>query len=173
MLRMSEDEAYRRSKAARLVRQFPELFERIATGELHLTGLLLLGPHLDCERRREILDSARFRSKREIQSLVSRLDPKPAVPALVEPIGAEVRRQVWARDGARCGYVDDNARRCAETARLELHHLVPYANAGAHDSENIALRCELCRMRHNLHYAAYVFMPHRVARRQKTRQKLV
>ncbi|HEY6557715.1 MAG TPA: HNH endonuclease signature motif containing protein [Polyangiaceae bacterium] len=86
-LRMSEDEAYRRAKAARLVRQYPELFERIATGELHLTGLLLLGPHLDCERRREILDCARFRSKREIQELVARLDPKPEVPALVEPIG--------------------------------------------------------------------------------------
>lgn len=78
---MSEDEAYRRAKAARLVRQYPELFERIATGELHLTGLLLLGPHLDCERRREILDCARFRSKREIQELVARLDPKLEVGA--------------------------------------------------------------------------------------------
>ncbi|HMJ10115.1 MAG TPA: HNH endonuclease signature motif containing protein, partial [Polyangiaceae bacterium] len=86
-LRMSEDEAYRRAKAARLVRQYPELFERIATGELHLSGLLLLGPQLDCERRREILDCARFRSKREIQELVARLNPKPEVPSLVEPIG--------------------------------------------------------------------------------------
>jgi hypothetical protein len=86
-LRMSEDEASRRSKAARLVRQFPELFERIAKGELHLTGLLLLGPHLDCERRQQILDCARFRSKREIQELVSRLSPKPDVSARVEPIG--------------------------------------------------------------------------------------
>jgi hypothetical protein len=50
---------------------------------------------------------------------------------------------------------------------------VPYANGGAHDSENIEIRCKLCRMRHKRHYAAYVFMPHRVARRQKTRQKLV
>jgi len=86
-LRMSEDEAYRRAKPARLVRQFPELFERVATGELHLTGLLLLGPHLDSERRQEILDCARFRSKREIQELVARLEPKPEVPSLVEPIG--------------------------------------------------------------------------------------
>ncbi len=85
-LRMSEDEAYRRAKAARLVRAYPEVYERIACGELHLTGLLLLAPHLDCERRREILDFARFRSKREIQELVARLDPKPEVPALVEPI---------------------------------------------------------------------------------------
>jgi 5-methylcytosine-specific restriction endonuclease McrA len=56
-------------------------------------------------------------------------------------VPAEVRRQVWTRDDARCGYVDDNGRRCAETARLELHHSVPYANGGAHDAENIQLRC--------------------------------
>ncbi|HVJ15594.1 MAG TPA: hypothetical protein VM686_09135, partial [Polyangiaceae bacterium] len=45
VLRFSEDEAYRRVSAARLVRRFPTLLEAIATGELHLTGLLMLGPH--------------------------------------------------------------------------------------------------------------------------------
>jgi 5-methylcytosine-specific restriction endonuclease McrA len=283
-LRMSEDEAYRRAKAAGLVRQYPELFELIARGELHLTGLLLLGPHLDCDRRREILACARFRSKREIHELVARLDPKPEVPSLVEPMGPEpagaatharfvaalagpvrslpvgerpadwiedegsasdtafaealdepdqeaakssawlspmrfkvqftasqeyvdsmnealdllshemssrdiaelharamqalvaelrkekradtssprpskprprvtkpgtrsrhissaVRRQVWTRDEARCRYVDDGGRRCSETARLELHHRVPYANGGSHEPQNVELRC--------------------------------
>src|SRR6186713_3463922 len=42
-LRMSEDAAYRRSKAARLVKRFPLLLDAIANGELHLTGLLMLG----------------------------------------------------------------------------------------------------------------------------------
>src|SRR6187455_3844186 len=45
-LRMSEDAAARRSSAARLVKAFPILFDAIAHGELHLTGLLMLGPHL-------------------------------------------------------------------------------------------------------------------------------
>ena len=45
-LRFSEDAAARRSSAARLGKQFPLLFEAIAGGELHLTGLLMLGPHL-------------------------------------------------------------------------------------------------------------------------------
>ena len=45
-LRFSEDEAFRRVSAARLVRRFPTLLDAIATGELHLTGLLMLGPHL-------------------------------------------------------------------------------------------------------------------------------
>jgi hypothetical protein len=86
-LRMSEDAAFRRAKAARFVRRFPELFDRIAKGELHLTGLLMLGPHLDCPERAEILERARFRSKREIEKLVARIDPKPPVPGLVVPLG--------------------------------------------------------------------------------------
>jgi hypothetical protein len=84
---MSEDAAFRRAKAARLVRQFPELFEQIAKGELHLTGLLMLGQHLDRPERAEILERAKFRSKREIQELIARIDPKPPVPGVVVPLG--------------------------------------------------------------------------------------
>jgi len=51
-----------------------------------------------------------------------------------------VRREVWTRDEARCRYVDDDGRRCSETARLEIHHRVPYANGGAHDAENLEFR---------------------------------
>ena len=86
-LRMSEDAAYRRSKAARLVREYPELHDAIAKGEIHLTGVLMIGPHLGGERHAEILRRARFRSKRELLRLIAELDPKPEVPALVEPIG--------------------------------------------------------------------------------------
>src|SRR6187431_3233465 len=45
-LRLSEDAASRRVTAAKVVRRFPALLDAIASGELHLTGLLLLGPHL-------------------------------------------------------------------------------------------------------------------------------
>jgi len=48
---------------------------------------------------------------------------------------------VWTRDEARCRYVDDDGRRCSETARLEIHHRVPYANGGSHEAENLELRC--------------------------------
>jgi hypothetical protein len=90
-LRMSEDAAFRRSKASRLVREYPEVFEMIAKGELHLTGLLMIGPHLGGERHSEILERARFRSKSEIARLIARIDPKPEVPARVEPIGPAPR----------------------------------------------------------------------------------
>jgi hypothetical protein len=45
-LRLSEDAASRRASAAKLVKRFPALLDAIACGELHLTGLLMLGPHL-------------------------------------------------------------------------------------------------------------------------------
>lgn len=89
-LRMSEDAAQRRVQAARLVRKFPELLEVVAAGELHLTGLLLLGPHLTHENLAQVLPLAKHRSKREILALVRRLDPKPNALARIEPLGPAV-----------------------------------------------------------------------------------
>src|SRR5690606_30423970 len=63
-LRMSEDAAFRRARAARLCREFPVALEHLAAGELHLTALLLLGPHLTEENHRELLALAKHRTKR-------------------------------------------------------------------------------------------------------------
>jgi hypothetical protein len=86
-LRMSEDAAFRRAKAARLVRRYPDVQGAIARGEIHLTGLLMIASFLGGEHHAEVLRRARFRSKRELCRLVAEIDPKPAVPALVEPLG--------------------------------------------------------------------------------------
>jgi hypothetical protein len=85
-LRFSEDAAARRSSAARLVKQFPLLFDAIANGELHLTGLLMLGPHLTPENHVEVLGRAKFRTKKELAKLVRELSPLPQVPDLIEPL---------------------------------------------------------------------------------------
>jgi 5-methylcytosine-specific restriction endonuclease McrA len=86
-LRFSEDAAARRSSAARLVKQFPLLFDAIANGELHLTGLLMLGPHLTPENHVDVLARAKFRTKKELARLVRELNPLPEVPDLIEPLG--------------------------------------------------------------------------------------
>jgi hypothetical protein len=93
-LRFSEDEAFRRVAAARLVRRFPALFDAVASGELHLTGLLLLGPHLTEANLVEVLARAKHRTKREIARLVRLLDPLPAVPARIEPLGPAPARVI-------------------------------------------------------------------------------
>ena len=86
-LRMSEDAAYRRAKAARIVHQHPGLREVIARGELHLTGLLMIAPLLGGALHAEVLARARFRTKRELARLVAELDPKGPVPARITPLG--------------------------------------------------------------------------------------
>jgi hypothetical protein len=88
-LRLSEDEAVRRVTAARLVRKFPELLDAVAAGELHLTGLVLLGPHLTRENLGEVMARAKHRSKKEITKLVRILDPLPDVPARIEALGPQ------------------------------------------------------------------------------------
>jgi hypothetical protein len=86
-LRFSEDEAFRRISAARLVRRFPALLDAVATGELHLTGRLMLGPHITPDNLVEVLALAKHRTKKELARLVRRLDPLPSVPSRIEPLG--------------------------------------------------------------------------------------
>jgi hypothetical protein len=40
-------------------------------------------------------------------------------------IPAAIRRQVWTRDDGRCAFVGARGR-CAESSRLELHHIIPF-----------------------------------------------
>jgi hypothetical protein len=97
-LRFSEDAAARRAGAAKLVKRFPVLLEAIANGELHLTGLLMLGPHLTPENVVEMLGRAKFRTKKELGKLVRELHPLPLVPDVIEPLRPEpapLRRPTW------------------------------------------------------------------------------
>src|SRR6476659_9091210 len=99
-LRFSEDAAARRSAAAKLVRRFPAILGAVAAGEIHLTGLLMLAPHLTEDNHAEVLGHAKFRTKKEIARLVRRLAPLPTVPDRVEPLGpapsAAPRDPSWA-----------------------------------------------------------------------------
>jgi hypothetical protein len=99
-LRFSEDAAARRSAAARFVKQFPALLDAIAAGELHLTGLLMIGPHLTPQNEVEVLGRAKFRTKKELAKLVRELNPLPGLPDSVEPLGPQ---RVVARRNPRWG----------------------------------------------------------------------
>jgi 5-methylcytosine-specific restriction endonuclease McrA len=97
-LRFSEDAAARRASAAKLVKRFPLLLDAIANGELHLTGLLMLGPHLTPENVLDVLARAKFRTKKELTKLVRQLHPLPLVPDSVEPLGVAplpAPKQTW------------------------------------------------------------------------------
>jgi len=56
-------------------------------------------------------------------------------------VPAAVRRAVWARDGERCTFVDDQGRRCQARAFLELDHVHERALGGTGESENLRVLC--------------------------------
>ena len=58
-------------------------------------------------------------------------------------IPAAVRRLVWQRDQGRCCYRDPiSGRRCTSAHLLQLDHLLPVAQGGGADPENLRLLCE-------------------------------
>jgi len=106
-LRFSEDAAARRAGAAKLVKRFPALLDAIAGGELHLTGSLMLGPHLTLENHLQVLARAKFRTKKEIAKLVRILAPLPEVPDRIQPLRPETsqspRNPTWQEFAAPLG----------------------------------------------------------------------
>jgi hypothetical protein len=89
-LRMSEDTAYKRIRAARAARQFPAIFPAIADGRFHLGAVVLLAPHLTPGIADELLAAATHKTKAEIELLLAQRFPQPDVPTLVRAIAAPV-----------------------------------------------------------------------------------
>jgi hypothetical protein len=86
VLHLSEHAAYGRIEAARAARRFPIILGLLAEGSVTLTAVGLLAPHLTPENHRDVLAAARHKSKREVEHLVARLAPRPAVPASVRKL---------------------------------------------------------------------------------------
>jgi hypothetical protein len=87
--------------------------------------------------------------------------PRPMSQGSREP-SAEVKRQVYLRDGGRCAFVARSGRRCNSRALLEFHHLRPYAAGGEATVGNIELRCRA----HNQYEAGLFFGPINESRAQ-------
>jgi hypothetical protein len=79
-LGFSEGAAYKRIHVSRAARKYPEIFELVAEGKLHLSGLCVLAPHLTTENHHQLLARASGKSKREIEKLIAQEAPKPDVP---------------------------------------------------------------------------------------------
>jgi hypothetical protein len=90
-LHLSESEAYLRIRAARLCRQFPSVLHLFAAGELHLSALKLLAPVLTETNCEELLDAARFKSKRDVELLLAQRAPQPAVPNVIRKLPPPAR----------------------------------------------------------------------------------
>ena len=85
-LGMSEGAAFRRINAARLVKRFPSLLARIERGELHLSTLVLLRPHLAEENVEELSAAVAGKTQRQVEELLARRAPKADVPSAIVEI---------------------------------------------------------------------------------------
>lgn len=88
VLHYSEHAAFNRIEVARAAARWPQLLSSLEEGSLHLAGARLLAPHLTDENIELALDSARHKSKREIEEVVAGL----AQRALLVAVAAEQYR---------------------------------------------------------------------------------
>jgi 5-methylcytosine-specific restriction endonuclease McrA len=86
VLHLSEHAAYGRIEAARVVRKYPALLEGLEAGDLTLTTIGLLAPHLTSENYQHLIETARGRSKRDVEHLVATLRPQPDTPSVVRKL---------------------------------------------------------------------------------------
>ena len=93
-LNKTEDWAFKRLAAARAALLFPEIFEFVADGRLHLTGVCKLAPHLTAGNVDGLLRAATRKTKAEIEHLLSARFPRTEMMELVQviPVAGDAQR---------------------------------------------------------------------------------
>jgi 5-methylcytosine-specific restriction endonuclease McrA len=81
--KMSDDIACKRIRAARAARRFPFILHALDDGRLHLTGVVMLAPHLTEATAEELLSAAVDKTKAEIELLLARRFPLRDVPTVL------------------------------------------------------------------------------------------
>src|SRR5258705_1767776 len=116
-LHLSDDAAYKRIQAARAARQFPLLFEAVAAGQLHLTAVCLLAPHLTPENAEELVDAATHRRKAEVEAWLAR---RFEVVRDAGPVRSMIRAIPGAVQLAPAGVEEDQLRLTAVDGEVAL-----------------------------------------------------
>jgi 5-methylcytosine-specific restriction endonuclease McrA len=123
VLHFSEHVAYHRIAAARLARRFPAVLLELERGDVHVTALEMLAPHLTPENHRELLATAKHKSKRQILELIASVHPKPDVAAAVRkvpanpaPVPAPTTEAPGQEPGARAAAASDTSQKPNSTS---------------------------------------------------------
>jgi 5-methylcytosine-specific restriction endonuclease McrA len=82
-LHLAEGAALKRIRAARATSRFPQLFEILEDGRLHLSGLAVLANHLTSENVEELVALCTYKPKKWIEELVAARFPKRDMPERV------------------------------------------------------------------------------------------
>ncbi|HEX6323528.1 MAG TPA: hypothetical protein VFZ36_07375 [Vicinamibacterales bacterium] len=93
-LGFSQDEAFHRIEAARVSRRVPLILDYLEKGAINLTTVRLLGPHLNGDNHKRLLDAASYQKRPEVDMLIARLRPKPDVPSTIRKLPDIAARQL-------------------------------------------------------------------------------
>ena len=85
-LKMSEGQAYKRIRAARLARDFPAVLPMVHSGQIHLCALGLLAGHMNEDNGEELLQQAAHKTRRQVEKLVACRFPSPPAPDKVHKL---------------------------------------------------------------------------------------
>jgi hypothetical protein len=88
VLGYSEDAAWNRAATANVVRRYPFVLGWLADGSLSVTTVRILRRLLTSENHLDVLAEARHRSKKEVELIEARLNPKPDVPSTIRKVPA-------------------------------------------------------------------------------------
>jgi 5-methylcytosine-specific restriction endonuclease McrA len=106
-------------------------------------------------------------AKAEKQRLGKATHPRARHRSKTGRIARAVRREVFARDGEQCTFLDEHGQRCPARAFLELDHIQSRARGGSDEPSNLRV---LCRAHNRLH-AETDFGKDHVAERIHCRQR--
>jgi hypothetical protein len=85
-LKLSEDSACKRIRAARAARDFPGIFDAVAEGRLHLSAIVLLAPRLTAENAVELLEAASGKTRPQLEHVLAERFPRPDVATKLEAL---------------------------------------------------------------------------------------
>ena len=85
-LRLSEDAAYNRIRAARVAAKWPMVLDLIENGSVTVTAVRLLSDVLTDTNHDELFRAATHKSKREVEAIVAALNPRPDVAPTIRKV---------------------------------------------------------------------------------------
>jgi hypothetical protein len=142
-LHLSEDAAAKRIQAARAARRFPAIFAGLASGRLHLSGVVLLAPHLVEGTAVDLIAAAGHKAKSEIEQLLADRFPKSDLLAWVAEMPADPGGEEHAP-----GHVDDPqvvAKSSSDSPQLVPGRVETRARVTPLSSQSVALQATLSR----------------------------
>jgi hypothetical protein len=155
LLHLSEHAAYARIAAARASTRFPIVMDLLIEGAITLTTVTLLGRHLTADNHAALLESARHKSKADVEMLVATLQRSPTSAPRSESCRRRIARspqsplspcsRAPATFRQRTRRRSMRLRRSCRTLHGDGRPAIPspssFADGGPTTADNLELRC--------------------------------